>query len=136
MDSRSIYMDSRSVYFVLDLTVNDGKFEEFERIVRAMNEATAGEAGALAYEWFLSKDGKRCRLVELYANADAVQAHLGGAAVQQWVPKLLEVSSLSRFEVYGVPDAGAAAALEGFGAEIFRYWKGISAEGAASSSNR
>ena len=118
-------MDSRCIYFVLDLAINDGKFEEFERIVKAMNEATAGEAGALAYDWFLSKDGKRCRLVEVYADAAAVQAHLSGAAVQQWVPKLLGVSSLSRFEVYGAPEAGAAAALEGFGAEIFQYWKGI-----------
>ena len=123
-------MDSRNIHFLLDLTISDGKSEELERIVKAMNDATAAEPGALAYEWYLSKDGRHCRLFETYANAKAVQAHLNGIAVQQYVPKMLGVCTLDRFEVYGVPDPASAAALESFGAKIFRHWKGISLQGA------
>jgi quinol monooxygenase YgiN len=116
-------MDSRCVHFVPDLVIHEGKLEEFERIVKSMNEGTARESGALGYEWFLSKDGKRCRLLETYANAAAVQEHLSGHVVQQLVLQLRGCSTVNRFEVYGVPDAPAAAALETFGAEIFRHWK-------------
>ena len=83
------------------------------------------EPGAVRYEWYLSTDRKRCRIVETYADADAVLAHLTGWAVKEGVPKLLAVSSLDRFEVYGDPGAKAAAMLGGFGAEIFAPWCGF-----------
>lgn len=113
----------RRVHFLIDLTIHDAKRQELEDVVNSMLEGTGKEPGALGYEWFLSADGKRCRLLETYADANAVQAHLSGPVVQKLVPKLLEVSSITRFEVYGVPDAAAVAALEGLGAEMFRYWK-------------
>jgi hypothetical protein len=46
--------------------------------------------------------------------------------VQQLVPKLLEVSKLTRFEVYGEPDSEDAKRLQGVGAEIFAFWNGVS----------
>lgn len=119
-------MKSTCVYFILDLEIHEGNFADFEAVVKAMDEGTAKEPGALAYDWFLSNDGKRCRLLEAYADADAVQAHLAGHVVQQLVPKLLGFARLARFEVYGAPSAQGAAALEAFGAEIFRHWSGIS----------
>ena len=124
-------MDPSNIHFLLDLTINQGKSGELESIIKAMNDATALEPGALAYEWYLSKDGVHCRLFETYADAAAVQAHLSGTAVQQYVPKMLGLCTLDRFEVYGIPDAESAAALEGFGAKIFRHWKGISLQGAS-----
>jgi len=73
----------------------------------------------------LSGDRKHCRLVENYNDADAVLAHMTGAVVRELVPKLLEVSSLKRFEVYGDPGPKAAEALAGVGAEIFQFWEGL-----------
>ena len=40
-----------------------------------MVEATRGEAGTLGYEWFLT--GRVCRILERYADSDAVIIHLG-----------------------------------------------------------
>ncbi|MGO9520350.1 MAG: putative quinol monooxygenase [Candidatus Korobacteraceae bacterium] len=116
---------STEVHFLVDLTIHEGKLDGFESIVQDMVATTRQEAGALRYEWYLSTDRKRCRIVETYADADAVLAHLTGRAVQEGVPKMLQASSLDRFEVYGDPGAKAAAILAGFGAAIFAAWRGF-----------
>jgi len=118
-------MNSHKVHFVIDLTILEGKFEDFAATVKLMTDDTAKEPGALEYEWFLSKDRSRCRLLETYANEDAVQKHLAGAVVQKLVPKLLTFATISRFEVYGIPDAQSAAALTSLGAEIYPHWHGL-----------
>jgi quinol monooxygenase YgiN len=119
-------MNTSRVHFLVDLTIHEGKFDSFDGIAQEMTASTRQEPGALVYEWYLSADRKRCRIVETYADSDAVLAHLTGPAVQQGVPKLLESSSLDRFEVYGEPGPDAAAMLAKVGAEIFLRWGGLS----------
>lgn len=118
-------MLKHTVRFNVDLTINDGKLDAFEGIVQAMIAASQKEPGTLGYDWCLSADRKRCRIVETYADADAALAHLTGPVVQQLVPKILEASSISRFEVYGDPGPQAAKMLAGFGAETFQLWHGL-----------
>ena len=113
------------VHFLVELTIHDGKFDAFNTIAQEMIAQTQQEPGALRYEWCLSADRKRCRLMETYADAGAVMAHINGPAVQQGVPKMLENSALNRFEVYGDPGPQAAATLKGIGAEIFASWSGF-----------
>ncbi len=118
-------MESSRVHFLIDLSIAEGMFQDFESVVAAMTAETAKQAGAIDYEWFLSGDRRRCRLLETYANADAVQEHLNSAVVQELVPKLLGFSKFERVEVYGTLDAKATAALQAFGAEIYPHWKGL-----------
>ena len=109
--------------FTVELAINPNSFEKFDSIAQTMIAGTQGEPGALVYDWYLSSDRKRCRLVEAYADQAAVLAHLTGPVVQGLVPKLLETSSVTRFEVYGDPGAEAGEMLRGVGAEIFvRAW--------------
>jgi len=117
---------NQTVYFVLDLAIQEGKVDAFESIAQAMIAGTQKETGALAYEWYYSADRKRCRLIETYRDADAVLAHVTGSVVLQLVPKLIAVSSISRFEVYGDPGPKAAATLRVAGAEIFEFRHGLS----------
>ena len=114
-----------TVRFTVELTINEGKFTEFERIAQTMIARSLEEPGTLGYDWFLSVDRRRCRLVETYTGADAVLAHLTGPVVQELVPKLLQGSSLDGFEVYGDPGPKAAEMLAGVGAEIFELWHGL-----------
>jgi len=118
-------MNSQTVHFLIDFTIQQGKFESFAATVKSMVEGTGKEPGALAYEWYLSHDHSRCRLLETYANAAAVQKHLASAVVQELVPKLLTFAAIARFEVYGNPDAQSAAGLKAFGAEIYPHWQGL-----------
>jgi quinol monooxygenase YgiN len=118
-------MNNNMVRFAVDLTINEGKFHQFESIAQAMIEGTLKEPGALTYDWFLSADRKRCRLIEDYADAKAVLAHCTGPVVREWVPKMLETASISAFEVYGDPGPEAAKILAGVGAEIFPLWHAL-----------
>jgi quinol monooxygenase YgiN len=115
-----------TVRFTVDLTITGEKFVEFERIAQAMIAGTQKETGALGYEWYLSGDRKRCRIVETYADANAVLAHLTGPVVQELVPKLLQASSVNAFEVYGDPGPKSSEILNRFRAEIFQLWHGLS----------
>jgi len=116
---------SKQVYLIVSLTIHEGKLDAFQAIAREMVEATKKEPGALGYEWYLSGDGKRCELIETYADANAVVAHFAGPAVQVGVPKMLAVADVSSFDVYGDPGPKAREILAGFGAEIFSYWHGL-----------
>jgi quinol monooxygenase YgiN len=116
---------SKTVRFNVDLTIKDGSFEAFEALAQTMIAGTQKEAGALSYDWCLSGDRKRCRLIETYADQNAVMAHINGPVVRELVPKLLQTAILNRFEVCGDPGAKAAEILAGVGAEIFPLWRGL-----------
>ena len=118
-------MSKQAVQFHVRLSVNDGKFDVFEGIARKMIAGTQKEPGALGYEWYLSRDRKKCHLIEDYKDASAVQAHIESPVVRELVPKLLEASRIESFHVYGNPGPKATEALEGIGAEIFQFWQGL-----------
>jgi len=124
--NEELSMVKHTVRFSVDLTINEGRFDAFAGIAQEMILRTQREPGALGYDWCLSSDRRRCRILETYADSNAVLAHLTGPVVQEFVPKLLETSSLSRFEVYGNPGPKAAQMLAGVGAEIFELWQGLS----------
>jgi quinol monooxygenase YgiN len=118
-------MNKQTVYLAVDLTINEGKLDAFEGIARAMVAGSQKEPGTLGYEWFLSADRKRYRLLETYTDADAVLAHFTGPVVQELVPKLLGTASVAGFEVYGEPGPKVREMLSGFGAEIFEFQRGL-----------
>lgn len=110
----------------VDMTIPKGKLKEFQRIAQQMIAASRKEPGTLGYQWFLSADGGRCRIVETYANSQAVLAHLAGPVITEFFPKLMGQSKIDAFEVYGKPSPKAAAKLKGSGAVIFGTWRGFS----------
>ena len=83
-------MVQQVVRLKVNFAVSSEQLAEFTRIAQAMTAVSAAEPGTLGYEWFASADGKRFRLVETYADANAIEAHFMGPAVQQWVPKLCQ----------------------------------------------
>ena len=113
------------VYFHVSLKINEGKMDAFQKIAEEMTAITKMEPGALGYEWYRSAEGNRCRLVETYADQAAVAAHLNGRAVREFVPQLLQVASMTGFEVYGDPGTEAGAFLTASGGEVFRQVGGI-----------
>ena len=118
-------MSKQTVYLAVDFTINEGKLDAFEVIAQAMVAGTQKEPGALGYEWYVSADRKRCRLIETYADANAVLAHFKGPVVQELVPKLLGTASVTGFDVYGYPGQTATEMLAPFGAEIFEFRRGL-----------
>jgi quinol monooxygenase YgiN len=115
-------MDSKVVRFSVSLSIADGRLEAFEKLAEAMLAATRSNPGALGFDWYLSGDRRRCRLLETYADADAVIAQLNSPVVHEFIPKVLAVATLNSFEVYGDPGPKASAMLAAFGAVIFAPW--------------
>ena len=85
------------------MTINEGKRDAFEAIAQEMVAGSQKESGTLGYEWFLSADGERSRLIETYTDAAAVLAHFSGPVVQQLVPKILGRAGVASLEVWGDP---------------------------------
>ena len=118
-------MSAQHLYLLVELTIHEGKFAAFEATAKQMIADTPNEPGAVGYEWHLSPDRKRCRILEKYADANAILAHLKGPVVQQLVPKMLESSAIDRAEVYGDPGTEGREMLMEFGAGIFDRWQGF-----------
>ena len=118
-------MTEQVVRLTVDLTLKEGQLETFNALARTMTEISGSEPGTLAYEWFVSADGRQFRLVETYANAAAIEAHFMGPAVQVHVPNLIGCATPTRMEIYGNPGPKVTEMVAGFGAQIFQYSLGI-----------
>lgn len=118
-------MVEQGVRLTVNFAVSSEQLEEFKSIAQTMTAVSRAEPGTLGYEWFASADGKRFRLVETYVDASALEAHFMGAAVQEWVPKLVTVCKVDGFEIYGDPGPKVGEMAAGFGAVVFQYWLGI-----------
>ena len=118
-------MVEQVVRLTVNFVVSSEQLAEFKSIAQSMTAVSAAEPGTLGYEWFVSADGKRFRLVETYVDANAIEAHFMGPAVQQWVPRLVPVCKVDGFEIYGDPGPKVAQMAGGLGAVIFQYWLGI-----------
>jgi quinol monooxygenase YgiN len=118
-------MVEKVVRLTVSFKVSAEQMNAFKTIAATMTEGTRPESGTLGYEWFVSADGQRFRLVETYADAAAVEAHFMGSVVQQLVPKLAAVCTVDGFEFYGDPGPRVSEMAAGFGAVFFQYWMGI-----------
>lgn len=115
----------KAVRLTVSLSIAEGKLQEFESLADTMIADTQKEKGARVYEWYFSADRKHCRIVETYLDQTAASEHVMGPVVQQLVPKLLELSTITNFEVYGDPGAQIEPMLAGIGAQIFLGWRGL-----------
>jgi quinol monooxygenase YgiN len=58
------------------LKVREGQLEGFKRqAAEMMRQTREKDTGTLAYDWFLSADGRECEVREAYVNADALVDH-------------------------------------------------------------
>ena len=58
--------------------IPEDKLAEFKRLAAEALAITKSEPGCLQYDWFLSADATECVVHEVYANSDAVLAHMAG----------------------------------------------------------
>jgi quinol monooxygenase YgiN len=123
--NRGGLMSTGRIRLLVELNIHEGKFAEVESLVRQMVAVSKNEPETLAYHFLLSADRTRCRLVEGYADANAITAHFNGPAVQELVPQLVQVATPTRMEIYGDPGPQVTAMAGAFGAEIFTAWQGF-----------
>jgi quinol monooxygenase YgiN len=96
--------DNSSIHFRALVTIVKGKREEYKKLVQEMSRTVeANEPGTLHYQFYLNRDETKCIVNEIYADSEATLAHINGVASQTILPKIHNVSRISRLEVYGNP---------------------------------
>ena len=118
-------MSTSRIRLLVDLDIHEGKFADFEAIVKKMVAVSEQEPGTIAYHFVLNDDRRRCRLVEGYTDVAAIAAHFAGPAVQQLVPQMMQVATPTRMEIYGDPGPQVASMAAAFGADVFTAWQGF-----------
>ena len=106
------------------LSVKEGKLEDFKSIVNTMVEITElNEPNTLVYEYHINEDGTECHLLETFKDSDAFMVHLGN--VGHLFDTLFESATMTRAKIYGSPSAKLQQALDPLGVEYFAHLDGI-----------
>ncbi len=116
---------STIVSWHLQVSIRDGRFDEFKALMEEMVESTRKESGTLAYEWFLSEDSKSCHIYERYSDSDAVMTHLANFG-SNFADRFVECVEPKSMIVYGEPADEVRTALDAFGAEFLSSFGGFS----------
>ena len=88
------------ITLLAEIEIMPGKLAAFKTVVADMVTAVqANEPGALRYDWYLAEDGTRDWNVEVFADSQAVVAHMENVA--DLVPKLQATATFKRVEVLG-----------------------------------
>jgi quinol monooxygenase YgiN len=120
-------MDQNQIHFRAEFTIEQGKIEEYKKLVKEMiRMVEANEPDTINYQFYLNKDETKCIVHETYANSEAAFAHNNGVASQTTLPKIFSLAKISRFDVYGNPSEELQKLLASFGAETFNLFAGFS----------
>lgn len=92
-----------------------GQADAFRRIADGVSTAVEkAEPGTRFYQWFLSEDQKTGHCSMWFDSQASALKHVTGVAPSQHLPKLLEVSEIARFDVFGTPSPELAKILAAF----------------------
>jgi len=101
---------SENVYWVIELAVNPGRFEDLKTLVAELLEANRKEVGFLTCEFAISDDRQVCHIYERFEDSAAIMNHL-----QSFGPKFSErffgILKPTRFVIYGTPSVEVKDAL-------------------------
>ncbi len=122
---RGLPVSTTRIRVVVDLDIYDGKLAELEAIAKQMVAESQQEPGTIGFQFLLSADRTRCRLVEGYADQAAIAAHFGAPAVHLHIQQIIQVALPARMEIYGDPGPMVAGMAADFAVEIFTAWEGF-----------
>ena len=111
---------STQISWLLEVEILPGKLDDFRAVARDLIANTQPEPGTLDYEWSLSPDNKLAHVFERYADSDAMIKHVEGFG--KFAARFMAACRVTRFTIYGEPNAEAKAALADLGPI---YYSGI-----------
>lgn len=122
MDS-GIKPDGRIIQYSLVWSLLPGKSDKFKKLIDEATEIVRSESRVLAYNWYFTDDESRCGLIEVYPESAAIEPHL--KAVGEVLTRMLGISKISRFDVFGPLEGRTRENLEKMGARLYSHWKGF-----------
>jgi len=63
----------------------------------------ANELDTIEYQFYVNGSETKCIVHETYRNSEAAITHNNGVASQKILPRIFNISKITRFDVYGNP---------------------------------
>jgi quinol monooxygenase YgiN len=114
---------SEEIYWLLEVEILPGKLDDFRAVARDLIAVTEKESTTLCYEWALNDAGTSCHILERYADSDALVKHV--ASFRNYADAFRKACKVTRFGVYGAPNAAAKAALAGLNPTYYTVFGGF-----------
>ncbi len=119
-------MKQNQIEFRAEFAIQEGKMEEYKKLVQEMSMLVeANEPDTMRYQFYFDSSEIKCVVYETYANSDAVFAHNNGIASQTILPKIFNISRISKFEVYGNPSEELQKVLTSFNPKTYSLFTGF-----------
>jgi quinol monooxygenase YgiN len=119
--------DSEKIHFRAEFIISQEKLEEYKKLVQELSKVVeANEPDTIEYRVYFNDDETKCVVHETYVNSEAALVHNDGIASKTILPKILEVSQINRFEVYGNPCEKLQKVLSSFNTQKFSVFTGFS----------
>jgi len=119
-------MAQSEIRFRVEFTIKGSKIAEYKKLVQDMAKVVeANEPDTINYEFYLNKSETSCVVNEAYKNSEAALAHAKGIASQTILPKIFNISRITRFDVYGDPSEELRKVLTTFGAQLYNLFAGF-----------
>ena len=117
---------NNEIRYRVEFIIEGSKIEEYKKLVQdIVKQVEANEPDTINYEFYLNKAETSCVVNETYANSEAALAHRKGA-IQTILPKILNISEITRFDVYGEPSEELQKVLTSLGAQAYNLLAGFS----------
>ena len=108
-----------------ELSIKEGKLDDFKAIVNTMIEMTdVNEPNTVVYEWYINEDGSECHLLETFKDSEAFVTHLGN--VGHMFDTLSQFATMTRAKIYRSPSDELKQSLaSAYGVEYFGHSNGV-----------
>lgn len=113
-------MANDQIRFKVEITIEEGKIEEFKKLIQHMSKAVeANEPDTIEYQFYLNGSETSCIVHERYSNSEAAIAHNNSVASQTILPRIFSISTITRFDVYGNPSKELQKVLTNIGVRTY-----------------
>ncbi|MGA7368945.1 MAG: antibiotic biosynthesis monooxygenase [Nitrososphaeraceae archaeon] len=119
-------MRNNQIHFKIEFIIEEGKTDEYKKLIQDMSRMVeVNEPDTVVYEFYLNDDETKCIVHEGYSDSEAALAHATSTASKSVLPKIFNISKISRFEVYGDPSEKLQKELAGFNAQPYKLFAGF-----------
>ena len=114
----------QQIQVLIELTIADGKIEEFKSQMPAIIERVkTNEPDMTGYQWYLSDDQTKCYVIEWLKSPHAWLTHLSNA--EPMLPPLFAIAPITRFEIYGYIPKDVEDIVKPMGAVVYKHLAGF-----------
>ena len=92
-------MAENQIQVVAECSITPGKVNAFRKLAEETINAAKAGSNVVGYRWYFNSDQTKCYIIEQHPDSGSLIRHL--EVVGPHLLKLLDVSKITRFEVYG-----------------------------------